>query len=85
MDSSEVFAIVVQSIIGLLGTALLLYFMYHAIRMWRNRNKPGEHITVGPIYGAWQGHNLGTTTLDPSELAEIEKELDVPPKPRMEI
>jgi hypothetical protein len=28
-----------------------------------------------PIYGAWQGHNLGTTIMEPGELTELEKEL----------
>ncbi len=75
MNTPVIIVSVIQVIVSLILIAAWVVIIYHAIRKWRHRK---TDTTGGPppiIYGAWQGHMLGTTTMDPGDITEIEKDL----------
>ncbi len=67
-----------QMIIVLAVFAVIWFFVIrNAIRKSRAiRDGKIKQPTIPPfIYGAWQGHNLGTTNMEPGDVTEIEKDL----------
>ena len=45
-------------------------------RIKEQRDNPNAPQPVAPIiYGAWQGHMLGTTNMEPGDLTRIEEKL----------
>jgi hypothetical protein len=75
MDVSITIALWVQVIVGLIWAAAWVVFFYYLFKKWRRRKTEPGSLIPPVVYGAWQGHNLGTTTLDPGGVTEIEKDL----------
>jgi hypothetical protein len=75
MDATQILVMVLGGSVTLTLTAVWAIIIYYSIRKWRRRKTDTDTGTPPIIYGAWQGHMLGTTTLDPSDVAEIEKDL----------
>jgi len=70
------FASVLQSIVGLVFLAAWVVVIYYSIKKIRNRKKTGTGaVPLNTVYRAWQGHNLGTTSMEPGDLTRIEREL----------
>ena len=61
--------------LGSLFAAIPIYIIYCCVRMIRKRKEDPESYNPTFIYGAWQGHTLGTTTLEPGKITEIEEGL----------
>jgi hypothetical protein len=76
MSASSIFAIIVQGTISLIMLVAWVVFFYYLIRKWRRRKIDPGSIIPPTIYGAWQGHNLGTTTMEPGDITEIENDLN---------
>lgn len=62
------------------GTFLLLSIfgivIWQGYKTFRDRKRPHRAEEVPNItYGVWQGHNLGTTTMEPGDLTRIEREI----------
>lgn len=76
MPASSLFATIIQAIVSLIILAAWVVFFYYLIRKWRRRKTEPGSIIPPTVYGAWQGHNLGTTTMEPGDLPRIERELD---------
>jgi hypothetical protein len=66
-----------QMIIILAVFAIVWYFVIrNAIRKSRDiRDGKIDPPAMPVIYGAWQGHMLGTTQMEPGDTTEIEKDL----------
>jgi hypothetical protein len=61
-------------VFGLVGV-----LVFYSIRtFWRRWRKKEPRQPVNLIYGAWQGHNLGTTTYEPGSLPRLEDQLMKP-------
>jgi hypothetical protein len=74
--SGEWFAIILQSLVELVLVCAWGTIIYYFIKRLVARKKTGEgEITLTNVYGAWQGHNLGTTSMEPGDLTRIEGEL----------
>jgi len=76
MDATHILLLVLQGSVGLIFGAAWLVFFYYLFKRWRRRKIDLGSIIPPVVYGAWQGHNLGTTTMEPGDLTEIEKDLD---------
>lgn len=74
--ASSTFAIIAEATVALVLLAAWIAFFSYLIRfiIRRKRSKRGS-LPITNVYGAWQGHNLGTTTLEPGELTTIERNL----------
>jgi hypothetical protein len=75
MNTPVIIVSVIQVIVSLILLSAWAVIIYYAIRKWRRRRTDTDTGTPPIIYGAWQGHMLGTTTLDPGDITEIEKDL----------
>ncbi|MDP4199568.1 MAG: hypothetical protein Q8922_03350 [Bacteroidota bacterium] len=75
MDAADIFELIMMWAMLIVAVLFLIYIIYRSFRTWAEQKKTGEHTALGPIYGAWQGHSLGTTTMEPGELSEIERRL----------
>ena len=66
-----------QMIIALAVFAVVWFFIIRwAIRQSRSiRDGKINPPSMPIIYGAWQDHMLGTTKMEPGDIAEIEKDL----------
>ncbi|MFI5264568.1 MAG: hypothetical protein ACHQM6_08645 [Candidatus Kapaibacterium sp.] len=70
-----------MNIISILFAILIVVIVANSIRRSIRRIKEQRDNPYAPqpgppiIYGAWQGHNLGTTTMEPGDLTRIEEEL----------
>ncbi len=80
MNTSEIIVKAIGAIISLAMVTLWVIIIYYSIRKWRRRKTDTDTGTPPIIYGAWQGHMLGTTTLDPGDITEIEKDLNTATK-----
>jgi hypothetical protein len=58
-----------------LAAGLFGYLVYRSSRKAFKNGGPSN-----AIYGAWQGHNLGTTDFAPGDLEHLEKDLQSAPK-----
>ena len=76
MERAEILATVIHGIIALIVLAAWLTIVYYFIKKWKRRKRESGSIIPPAVYGAWQGHNLGTTTMEPGELTRIERDLD---------
>jgi hypothetical protein len=75
MDTPVIIVRAIQVIISLALIAVWAIIIYYSIRKWRHRKTDTGGGPPPIIYGAWQGHMLGTTTMDPGGVEEIEKDL----------
>lgn len=78
--ASQTFTLILQILVGIVLIAAWVMIIYHGLRFFRNRKKRKGQPSSTVIYGAWQGHNLGTTTMEPGDLTRIEGELREAPK-----
>ena len=76
MNTPEIIVKALEVIVSLALVAVWVVIIYYSIRKWRHRKTDTDTGTPPIIYGAWQGHMLGTTTLDPGDVAKIEKDLN---------
>jgi hypothetical protein len=76
MYSESPFASVSFDIVFGLGVILIAYMLRGAIRKSR-RIRAGleDPPQFTAPYGAWQGHNLGTTSMNPGDISKIEDDL----------
>ncbi len=76
------FVIILVSVLTIIG--IWYSVKKHGSLYYRdNGTPPADEPPIPPpvIYGAWQGHSMGTTTMEPGDLTRIEKELrDAGPK-----
>jgi hypothetical protein len=76
MYSESPFASVSFDIIFGLAVAFILFMLRGAVRKSRRiragLEDPPQFIAP---YGAWQGHNLGTTSMNPGDISKIEDDL----------
>jgi hypothetical protein len=75
-----------MNIISILLALLIAVIVVNSIRrtIRRIREQSDNPDAPRPIvpnlyYGAWQGHMLGTTTMEPGDLTRIEDKLRNPP------
>src|SRR6266540_5209331 len=60
--ASQHLATGIQVLVGILILDAWIVFYYYLVRFLRNRRKTKSgHLPLQSSYGAWQGHNLGTT------------------------
>ena len=70
-----------MNIISILLAVVIVVIVVNSIRrtirsIRERRDNPDASQPARPIiYGAWQGHMLGTTTMEPGDLTRIEDEL----------
>ncbi|HEX5315911.1 MAG TPA: hypothetical protein VFX22_04590 [Candidatus Kapabacteria bacterium] len=69
-------AVIIEGVVSLIVLAAWVMFIFYFIRKWRRRNIDPGPLIPPDAYGAWQGHNLGTTTMEPGELTKIERNLN---------
>ncbi|HWF43193.1 MAG TPA: hypothetical protein VG537_00990 [Candidatus Kapabacteria bacterium] len=81
IPAADLFAVVIQVIVGVVVLAAWGVISYYLFRFFRTRLKSKKGtLPLNSVYGSWQGHNLGTTTIEPGDLTHIEKELQDTPK-----
>ena len=65
-----------EDVVGFtLVIGIVLIIVLSAISSIRNRRKHSHSVAPTPIYGAWQGHELGTTMMEPGDLTKLENEI----------
>ncbi|HZK75657.1 MAG TPA: hypothetical protein VFD13_02005 [Candidatus Kapabacteria bacterium] len=73
-QGSEIFALILQGVVGLVLLAAWIVILYYIFKRFRKKSLRGIASKTS-IYGAWQDHNLGTTSMEPGDLTRIEKEV----------
>ncbi|HEY3876356.1 MAG TPA: hypothetical protein VGM92_12850 [Candidatus Kapabacteria bacterium] len=75
MNASQILVVVLQASIALILGAVWIVFFYYLFKKWRRRKTETGSLIPPVVYGAWQGHNLGTTIMEPGDMREIERDL----------
>ncbi len=76
--SAQLLALIIQGLVALVMAGAWVVFGYYFIKKWKRRKIDSGPLIPPALYGAWQGHNLGTTTMEPGELTRIERDLAHP-------
>ncbi len=78
MSGADLLATIIEAVVGIILLTAWIVFAFYLVKKWKRRNIDPGPLIPPDFYGAWQGHNLGTTTMEPGELTRIEHDLEHP-------